>query len=105
MEGKTLVRVAIVTLCLALTGLGYRNSNGDNSEAVALATQAACDGEGCQASLSQQARSSFGHEYSFSVSGGAATPKGATRNVIVACKRELIFVGDWKCQPQAPATP
>ena len=28
MEGKTLIRVLVVTLCLALTGLGYRNSNG-----------------------------------------------------------------------------
>jgi hypothetical protein len=101
MEGKTLFRVFIVTLCLALTGLGYRNSNGDNTEAVALATKAACGGaDGCSASLGQQARSSFGHEYSFSVA-GAANAKGRTKNVIVECKRDLIFIGDWKCTPKA----
>jgi len=101
MEGKTLVRVAVVTLCLALTGLGYRNSNGDNTEAVALATKAACAGsDGCQASLGQQARSSFGHEYSFTVSGGPSAKPGVTKNVVVACKRDLIFIGDWSCSPK-----
>jgi hypothetical protein len=101
MEGKTLIRVAIVTLCLALTGLGYRNSNGDNTEAIAHATRAACAGaDGCQASLGQQSRSSFGHEYSFNVSGGPGGKTGGGKNVIVECKRDLIFIGDWKCTPK-----
>jgi hypothetical protein len=103
MEGKTLLRVAIVTLCLALTGLGYRNSNGDNTEAIAHATRAACAGvDGCNASLGQQARSSFGHEYSFTL-GGASNPKaGGSKNVVVECKRELIFIGDWACTLKPP---
>lgn len=98
MEGKTLLRVFIVVSCLAVTALGYRNSNGDNTDAIALATKAACSGDGCSASLGQQARSSFGHEYSFTVQGTGA--KGGSHNVIVACKRELVFVGDWHCQPK-----
>lgn len=100
MEAKTLLRIAIVTSCLALTALGYRNSNGDNSEAIALATKAACGSiDGCQASLGQQARSSFGHEYSFTVS-ASGTPRAPNKNVIVECKRDLIFVGDWQCKPK-----
>ena len=99
MEGKTFLRIAIVTICLAVTALGYRNSNGDNTEAVALATKAACtsQGDGCGASLGQQSRSSVGHEYSFSVTSGG---KGASKNVIVECKRDLVFIGDWKCTPK-----
>ena len=96
MEGKTLLRVFIVVSCLAVTALGYRNSNGDNTDAVALATKAACSGQdGCSASLGQQARSSFGHEYSFNVQGKG--DKGS-HQVVVECKREFVFVGDWHCQ-------
>jgi hypothetical protein len=100
MEGKTLLRAAVVVTCLALTALGYRNSNGDNTDAVALATKAACSGEGCSVSLGQQSRSSFGGEYSFSVTGGKGDKPGVTRQVVVACQRELIFIGDWKCTPK-----
>ena len=106
MEGKTLLRVGIVTLCLLVTALGYRNSSGDNTEAIALATKAACTGagDGCAASLGQQSRSSFGHEYSYTVS-SSAQPKGTTKNVVVECKRELVFLGDWKCTPRGLAGP
>jgi len=100
MEGKTLLRVFVFVSCIALTGLGYRNSNGDNSDAIAAATRAACSGEGCSASLEQQARGSFGHEYSFrveSTSGG----KKASQQVIVACDRELTLIGDWRCVPKS----
>jgi hypothetical protein len=98
MEGKTFLRIAIITICVGVTALGYRNSSGDNTEAIALGTKAACTsaGDGCTASLGQQARSSFGHEYSFTVSGGSQ-PRGTTKNVIVECKRALIFLGDWSC--------
>lgn len=104
MEGKTFLRIAIITICVGITALGYRNSSGDNTEAIALATRAACTGagDGCAASLGQQARSSFGHEYSFTVSGGSQ-PRGTTKNVIVECKRELIFLGDWTCAPKGSA--
>jgi hypothetical protein len=99
MEGRTLLRVAVVVLCLGVTGLGYRNSNGDNSDAIALATKAACASDDCSASLEQQARGSFGHEYSFkterSVSG-----KKLSSQVIVACERELVLLGDWHCAPK-----
>ena len=100
MEGKTLLRVTIVVVCLALTGLGYQNSSGDNSEVVALATTSACatGGDGCMATLSQTSRSSFGHEYLFNVQKGA-TP-GLKSQVVIACKREFIFVGDWGCAPK-----
>jgi phosphotransacetylase len=99
MEAKSALRIAIVVSCLAVTALGYRNSNGDNSDAVALATRAACTGEECIAVLGQTSRSSFGHEYSFQVR-GAKQPVSAARNVIVACKRELLFLGDWACSPK-----
>ncbi|HEY6079032.1 MAG TPA: hypothetical protein VIW29_09530 [Polyangiaceae bacterium] len=99
MEGKTLLRVFIVVSCLAVTALGYRNSNGDNTDAIALATKAACRGDDCSASLGQQARSSFGHEYSFAVVTGKGA-KGGGGTVIVECKRELVFIGDWHCQPK-----
>ncbi len=96
MEGKTLLRVFIVVSCLAVTALGYRNSNGDNTEAIALATTTACGGaDGCAASIGQQARSSFGHEYSFTVQSKGAK---SGHQVIVECKREFVFVGDWHCQ-------
>jgi hypothetical protein len=103
MEGKSFLRIAIITICLGVTALGYRNSSGDNTEAIALATKAACtgQGDGCGASLGQQARSSFGHEYSFSVtSSGTRSPPSATKNVVVECKRELVFLGDWACKPK-----
>ena len=81
---------------VAFTGLGYRNSNGDNSEAIAAATRAACATPECSASLEQQARGSFGHEYSFKTEqreGGKLVPK----QVIVSCERELVLLGEWRC--------
>jgi hypothetical protein len=99
MEAKSALRIAIVVSCLALTALGYRNSNGENADAVAIATKAACGNDECIAVLGQTSRSSFGHEYSFQVR-GAKEPTSAARQLIVACKRELIFVGDWACAPK-----
>jgi hypothetical protein len=51
MEAKSALRIAIVVSCLGVTALGYRNSNGDNSDAVALASKAACPNEDCIAVL------------------------------------------------------
>ena len=99
MEGKTLLRVFVFVSCIAITGLGYRNSNGDNSDAIAAATRAACSGDGCSASLQQQARGSFGHEYSFQVE-TTSGPKKSSQQVIVACSREMTLIGDWKCAPK-----
>ncbi|SRR5258706_7862932 len=96
MEGKTLLRVAIVVVCLAVTVLGYENSNGDNSDVIPLASKAACSSDACTAVLSQTARSSFGHDYSFQVRQGAS-PTAPTHTLVVECKRALIFVGDWAC--------
>lgn len=99
MEGKTLLRAFIITTCVAFTALGFRNSNGDNSDAVAAASRAACGGDDCKAVLSQTARSSFGHEYSFTVD-SLKPGKGSSQTVIIACKRELVMVGDWQCSPK-----
>ncbi len=100
MEGRTLLRIGVVVTCLAVTGLGYRNSNGDNSDAVAAATRAACGAtEPCSASLEQQSRGSFGHEYAFRVERTAAGKK-TSGQVIVACQRELLLLGDWACKPK-----
>ena len=96
MEGKTLLRVFVFVSCVALTALGYRNSNGDNSDAIAVATQSACGSDDCSASLTQQARGSFGHEYSFNVERTVANKKSSSQ-VIVSCERELVMVGDWHC--------
>ena len=96
MEGKTLLRVFIFVTCIGLTALGYRNSNGDNSDAIAAATQSACGGGDCSASLTQQSRGSFGHEYSFNVERTVANKK-ASSQVIVSCERDMVLVGDWKC--------
>lgn len=96
MEARTLFRVGMLVLCVALTGLGYRNSNGDNSDAVAAATQAACGSDDCSASLEQQARGSFGHEYSFRTERTEAGKK-VQKQVIVSCERELVLIGDWHC--------
>ena len=99
MEGRTLLRIAVVVTCLAVTGLGYRNSNGDNTDAVAAATRAACGAEPCNASLEQQSRGSFGHEYGFRVERSAAGKK-TSGQVIVACQREQVLIGDWACRPK-----
>ena len=96
MEGKTLLRVFIFVSCIGLTALGYRNSNGDNSDAIAAATQSACGGGDCSASLTQQSRGSFGHEYSFNVERTVANKKTSSQ-VIVSCEREMVLIGDWKC--------
>jgi hypothetical protein len=96
MEGKTLLRVFIFVSCIGLTALGYRNSNGDNSDAIAVATHSACGGGDCAASLTQQARGSFGHEYSFNVERTVANKK-TSNQVIVSCEREMVLIGDWKC--------
>jgi hypothetical protein len=102
MEGRTVLRIVILVSCLGLTGLGYRNSNGDNTDAVAFATRAACGDADCSASLEQQARGSFGHEYGFRVERTVSGKKREER-VIVACERALVLVGDWKCAPKAPS--
>lgn len=99
MEGKTLMRVFMLVSCVALTALGYRNSNGDNSDAIAAATHAACGSDDCSASLEQQARGSFGHEYSFKVERTVAAKK-TSQQVIVSCEREMVLVGDWHCGPK-----
>lgn len=96
MEGKTLLRVFILVSCVALTALGYRNSNGDNSDAIAVATHAACGSGDCSASLAQQSRGSFGHEYSFEVERADAGKK-SSHQVIVSCEREMVLIGDWHC--------
>lgn len=96
MEARTLFRVGVLVLCVAFTGLGYRNSNGDNSDAIAAATRAACGSDDCSASLEQQARGSFGHEYSFKTERTEAGKK-VQKQVIVSCERELVLIGDWRC--------
>jgi hypothetical protein len=96
MQGRTLVRIAVLTLCVGLTALGYRNSNGDNSDAVAVATKAACGRVECSASLEQTARGSFGHEYGFRVERQDGKKK-VSEQVIVSCEREQVLIGDWKC--------
>ncbi len=96
MEGRTFVRIGIVVLCVAVTALGYRNANGDNSDAVAAATRAACAPPSCSASLEQQSRGSFGHEYGFRTE-RTVSGKKTSGQVIVACEREQILIGDWKC--------
>jgi hypothetical protein len=99
MEGKTLLRVFVLVSCVALTALGYRNSNGDNSDAITAATHAACGADDCSASLEQQARGSFGHEYSFKVERSVAGKK-TSQQVIVSCEREMVLLGDWRCGPK-----
>lgn len=100
MEGKSLLRVAIVVSCLAVTVLGYQNASGDNSDVIPIASRAACPTPTtCSASLNQTARSSFSQDYSFTVQDGVG-PKAPTRNIVVECKRALIFVGDWSCAPK-----
>ena len=96
MEGRTLLRVGIFVSCVAFTALGYRNSNGDNSDAIAAATTVACSSDDCSASLEQQARGSFGHEYSFQVETTSGAKK-SSQQVIVACSREFTLIGDWHC--------
>lgn len=101
MEGRTLVRIGVVVACVAVTGLGYRNSNGDNTDAVAAATKAACrpDDGNCSATLEQTSRGSFGHEYGFKTERSVNGKKTSGR-VIVACDREQILIGDWQCHPK-----
>jgi hypothetical protein len=96
MQGRTLVRIGVVVVCLAVTGLGYRNSNGDNADAIAAATRAACNSEPCSASLSQESRGSFGHEYKFATERTVAGKKESGQ-VIVACEREQVLIGAWQC--------
>ncbi len=96
MEGKTLLRVFMFVSCIALTALGYRNSNGDNTDAIAAATHSACGSDDCSASLEQQSRGSFGHEYSFKVERTVAGKK-TSQQVIVSCEREMVLLGDWHC--------
>lgn len=99
MEGRTLVRIGIVVACVAFTALGYRNANGDNSDAIAAATKAACGADECSATLEQQARGSFGHEYGFRTE-RQVNGKKVSAQVIVACEREQVLIGDWRCRPK-----
>jgi hypothetical protein len=104
MEGRTVLRVVVLVSCVALTALGFRNSNGDNTDAIALATRAACGETDCSASLEQQARGSFGHEYGFRVE-RTVNGKKRQEQVIVACERELVLLGDWKCADKSRPAP
>lgn len=105
LEGRALLRIAVITLCVGLTALGYRNSNGDNADAVASATRAACGLQDCSASLEQTARGSFGHEYGFRVE-RTVSGKKRSEQVIVSCERELLLLlGDWKCAPKSRPAP
>jgi hypothetical protein len=99
MEGRTFLRIGVVVVCVAVTGLGYRNSNGDNTDAVAAATRAACGADDCSATLEQTSRGSFGHEYGFRTERNVAGKK-TSGHVIVACDREQVLIGDWQCHPK-----
>jgi hypothetical protein len=101
MEGRTFVRIFVLVACVAVTGLGWQNANGDNTDAIAIATSAACkdDEENCSASLTQQSRGSFDHEYSFKTV-LSRSGKKSEQQVIVACQRELVLIGAWKCAPK-----
>ena len=96
MEGRSLFRIALLVGSVAFTALAYRNSNGDNSEAIALATTAACGGTQCSASLGQQSRGPFSHDYMFRI-GRGGSGKQLPAEVFVECKRELALIGDWRC--------
>lgn len=99
MQGRTVLRILVLVTCVGLTALGYRNTNGDNTDAITAATRAACGEADCAASLEQQARGSFGHEYGFRVERTVSGKKRQER-VIVACDREMVLIGDWKCAPK-----
>ncbi len=94
MAGAGVVRrVVIPFVLLGLTVLGLINTYGDATEVQKLAAETACGGEMCPVRLTEFSRNAFSHEYVYAVG------KQGT-STAVKCKRELIFVGDYRCEKQ-----
>jgi hypothetical protein len=102
MQVKSLLRVGFSVLCVAVTTLGLINTYGDDGEVVALAQRAACGSDNCSYTLLSRSHSAFGHEYAFQtqlVQQGKLPTQSAT--ALIACKRELVLLGAWKCAPSS----
>jgi hypothetical protein len=85
---RPLTSIVLVTLSI----LGLVNVYADNSAVVAQAGQLAC--KQCQPHLIQSGRSPVSQTLTFQTAPATL--------VTVECKRGLIFVGDYECQPAAP---
>lgn len=97
MEGKSLLRPAVLVLCVAATTLGLNNTYGDNSEVLAQAQKAACGKKDCSFNLLRESRSAFSHEYSFQTRLLQKSQSTESGTADVVCKREWLLLGDFKC--------
>jgi len=97
MQGKSLLRVGLMLLCVAATTLGLNNTYGDNSEVLKQAQSTACGADDCSYNLLRESRSAFSHEYSFQTRLVQKGKPAQSATADVVCKRELLLVGDFRC--------
>lgn len=91
-RARGVIRLVVIVVLLAVTGLGMVNSLGDNTEVVKQAEVEACGKAGCSVQKVSEARSPFGQTLGFQL--GTEHPQV----VEVECKRALILLGDWQCK-------
>jgi len=72
---------------IVLSILGLLNVYSDNSEVIKMASRVACSA--CEARLIQSGRSPIAQTLTFQTAPATL--------VVVECKREFIFLGDYAC--------
>lgn len=97
METRTLVRVVVATLCIAITVLGLQNTYGDDSEVKALAQKTACGSPNCSVSVLRESRSAFSQSFSFQTTLAEKAKPSRSASVDVECKRKQVLIGEYGC--------
>lgn len=97
METRTLVRVVVAAICIAVTVLGLENTYGDNSEVKALAQKTACGSPNCSVNVLRESRSAFSQSFSFQTTLAQKNKGQRSASVDVECKRKQVLIGDYSC--------
>jgi hypothetical protein len=87
---KRRLQTAIFLLCVAFSVAAVYNVLADNADVEAMASAAACAGEGtpCNAQKTRMERTPLGQTFDM------VTPK---KKVEIRCARSLFLVGDYTC--------
>jgi hypothetical protein len=94
-------RPLFMALCVGVTAAGLLNVYGDNADVIGRAQTVACGSPGCAVTMTSMTRSPLAQEFTFQT---RLTAKGASPvEVAIACRREFVLVGDYRCQRKGAA--
>ena len=97
MQARSLIRVTVAALCIAVTAIGLNNVYGDNAEVLKLAQKTACAKEGCSYTTLRQERSAITQAFTFQTRLVEKGSREKSWSVDVECKREYLLLGAYRC--------